>query len=98
MLLFISGPEIFVVLLVIIMFFGADKIPEMARFLGKGMKQIRQATDDIKREINASSATNGLDDLNEEFQGLEDLDPTKEIKESIEDITDEITGPIKRKF
>ena len=90
-LLFISGPEIFIVLLVIIMFFGADKIPEMARFLGKGMQQIRQATDDIKREINTSAAT----------KDLKDLDPTKEIRESVDTIKEDIedmTGPIKRQF
>ncbi len=34
--LFIGGPEIFVILLIVIMFFGADKLPEIARGLGKG--------------------------------------------------------------
>ena len=90
MFLFIGGPEIFIVLLVIVMFFGADKIPEMARFLGKGMKQIKEATNDIKREINTSAATNGID-----------LDVVKDIEESVDDVTkdiDDMTGPIKRSF
>ncbi|NQV77264.1 MAG: twin-arginine translocase TatA/TatE family subunit, partial [Lutibacter sp.] len=36
MFLFISGAEIFVVLIITVMLFGADKLPEIARGLGKG--------------------------------------------------------------
>ncbi|MGZ2371800.1 twin-arginine translocase TatA/TatE family subunit [Ancylomarina sp. YFZ004] len=55
MLLFISGPEIIIVLLVVVMLFGAKKIPELAKGLGKGMKEFKKATDDIKREIKDES-------------------------------------------
>jgi sec-independent protein translocase protein TatA len=51
MLLFISGGEIIIVILVVVMFFGAKKIPELAQGLGKGMKEFKKATDDIKKEI-----------------------------------------------
>jgi sec-independent protein translocase protein TatA len=51
MLLFIGGPEIFVVIIVVLMLFGAKKIPELAQGLGKGMKEFKKATDDIKQEI-----------------------------------------------
>jgi len=51
MLLFISGAEIIIVILVVVMLFGAKKIPELAQGLGKGMKEFKKATDDIKREI-----------------------------------------------
>ena len=54
-LLFISGPEIFIVLVVVLLLFGSKKIPEMARGLGKGMHEFRKATDEIKREINEGS-------------------------------------------
>jgi sec-independent protein translocase protein TatA len=46
----ISGGEIVVVLLLVIMFFGANKLPEIARGLGKGIRQVRNATDEIKQE------------------------------------------------
>lgn len=88
MLLFISGPEIFVVLLLVVMLFGADKIPEIARGLGKGMRQIKDATNDIKKEINESAEKN---DLN--------LDVTKDIQKEIDDVKENIekaTGPVKR--
>ena len=51
MLLFIGAPETFIIILVILMLFGAKKIPELAQGLGKGMKEFKKATDDIKREI-----------------------------------------------
>ncbi len=86
--LFIGGPEIFIVVLVIVMFFGADKIPDIARGLGKGMRQIKDATNDIKKEINESAKTQGIDtDLASDIQ--------KEINDVKDDI-DEMTGPIKR--
>ena len=79
MLLFISGPEIFVVLLLVVMLFGADKIPEIARGLGKGMRQIKDATNDIKKEINESAEKN---DLN--------LDVTKDIQKEIDEVKENI--------
>ena len=87
-LLFISGPEIFVILLIVVMLFGADKIPEIARGLGKTMHQVKNATNDIKREIKDSAKKQGIDT---EF--------TKDIKKGVDKLKDDIddfTGPIKR--
>ncbi len=50
-LLFISGAEIVIVLVVVLLLFGSKKIPELAQGLGKGMKEFKRATDDIKSEI-----------------------------------------------
>ena len=62
MLLFIGGPEVIVVLLFIVMFFGSKKIPELAKGLGKAMREVKDASNDIKKEIR-DSATNIKDDL-----------------------------------
>lgn len=43
------------------MLFGADKIPDVARGLAKGMQQLKSATDDIKTEIHKTAVDNGLD-------------------------------------
>lgn len=59
--LFISGGEILFIIFIAVMVFGADKIPEVARGLGKGMRQLRDATDDIKREIQKSAEKQGVD-------------------------------------
>jgi sec-independent protein translocase protein TatA len=88
--LFISGPEIMVILLIVVMVFGADKIPEIARGLGKGIRQVKDATNDIKREIKDSSEKIGIDtDIRKNV--------TKEI-DAVKDNIDDLTGPIKRQF
>ncbi len=46
-----GGGELFFIVLIIIMLFGSKKIPELARGLGKGMREIKNATGDIQREI-----------------------------------------------
>ena len=55
MLLFKGGPEIIIVLLFIVMFFGSKKIPELAKGLGKAMREVKDASNDIKKEIRDSS-------------------------------------------
>lgn len=57
MLLFISGPEIIIVLLFIVMFFGSKKIPEIAKGLGKAMREVKDASNDIKKEIRDSASS-----------------------------------------
>lgn len=57
----IGGSEFIFILFIAIMLFGADKIPEVARGLAKGMQQLKSATDDIKTEIHKTAADNGLD-------------------------------------
>ncbi len=53
--LFISGPEIVIVFVFVLLLFGSQKIPEVAKGLGKGLKEFKKATEDIKREINNNS-------------------------------------------
>jgi len=53
--LFISGQEIFIILVVALILFGAKKLPDIAKGIGKGMREFRKATDDIKREFNEST-------------------------------------------
>ena len=48
---FISGAEIFVIFLIVLLLFGADKIPDIAKGLGKGIRQVKDATQEIKTEI-----------------------------------------------
>ncbi|MEC8852864.1 MAG: twin-arginine translocase TatA/TatE family subunit [Bacteroidota bacterium] len=55
MLLFIGGPEIFIILLFVVLFFGANKIPELARGLGKAIREFKDASNEIKKDIRDSS-------------------------------------------
>jgi len=54
----LGGGEVFIVVVVIILFFGSDKLPEIARGLGKGMREINDAKAQIQHEIQKS--TNGF--------------------------------------
>ena len=88
MILFISGSEIGIIIFIVVLFFGADKIPDFARNLGKGINSIKHATNEIKQEINNSA--NGID---------KNTDITKQIKSEIEKVKSEIesvSGSIKR--
>lgn len=49
-----GGGEIFIILAVVLLLFGSKKIPEFARGLGKGMRYLKDATDDIQRDIQDS--------------------------------------------
>lgn len=45
-------PEIILIFLVVLLVFGAKRIPEIARGLGKGIREFKDATNDIKKEMN----------------------------------------------
>ena len=59
LLLFISGPEILFIGLIVLLVFGADKIPEITRGLGSRIRQVKDATEDIKSEIKKSAEKQG---------------------------------------
>jgi sec-independent protein translocase protein TatA len=46
--------EIMVILLVILLLFGAKRIPELARGMGKGIREFKDATKEIKTEVERS--------------------------------------------
>ncbi|MDX1470904.1 MAG: twin-arginine translocase TatA/TatE family subunit [Flavobacteriaceae bacterium] len=86
--LFIGSTEIIFILFIVVMVFGADKLPEIARGLGKGMSTLKNATEDIKHEITKSAKDHGID-----------TDVTKGISEEISKVKDdieEVSGTIKR--
>ncbi|MCA6078071.1 Sec-independent protein translocase subunit TatA/TatB [Fulvivirga sedimenti] len=51
----LGGQEVLLILLVILIFFGAKKIPELARGLGKGIREFKDATKEIKSDIEESA-------------------------------------------
>ncbi|MBB4118990.1 MAG: Sec-independent protein translocase subunit TatA/TatB [Mesonia hippocampi] len=88
--LFISGAEITFIMFVLVIVFGADKIPEIARGLGKGMRTLKDATNDIKSEISNSAEKH--------TQGFSET--TADIQKEVDDVQkelEEFTGSIKRR-
>lgn len=65
----IGGPEMILIFLVVLLLFGGKKLPELARGLGKGLREFKDASDGIKREIHnnintVSEATADMDKVN----------------------------------
>ncbi|MGR7813321.1 twin-arginine translocase TatA/TatE family subunit [Lacinutrix undariae] len=88
--LFIGTPEVMFILLIVVMVFGADKIPEIARGLAKGMRMLKDASNDIKTEVTKSAERSGLD-----------TSITKDIQNELTKVKDDLedfTGSVRRKL
>ena len=46
-----SGPHIILIALVVLLMFGGKKIPELMRGLGRGIREFKDAKDNVKKEI-----------------------------------------------
>jgi sec-independent protein translocase protein TatA len=57
----IGGGELIFIMFIVLLLFGSDKVPEMARGMGKMMAQLKNATNDIKNEIQKGVDDNGFD-------------------------------------
>lgn len=51
----LGGQEILIILFVVLLLFGAKKIPELARGLGRGIREFKDASSEIKREIESAT-------------------------------------------
>jgi sec-independent protein translocase protein TatA len=104
----IGGGELIFIIFIALMLFGSDKLPDIARTLAKGMAQVKNATNEIKSEIQKEVKANGIDtsikELNETFTSevskmKEGIDtnlskPVHDLSNEIEDVS----GPIKRQM
>jgi len=89
--LFIGTTEVVFILFIVVLVFGADKLPEVARGLGKGMRTLKDATNDIKNEVTKSAKDNTIIDT----------DTVNDIQEEINKVKDEVedfSGSVKRKL
>ena len=81
-ILFISGQEMVIVFIIVLLLFGSKGIPEVAKGIGKGLREFKKATDEIKTELKDSSS------------GV--MDQINEIKRDIESDTREVVNTIKK--
>lgn len=51
----IGGLEIFLIILAVLLLFGAKRLPDFMRTFGKGMREFKKATEEIKQEISDQS-------------------------------------------
>ncbi|WP_395058675.1 twin-arginine translocase TatA/TatE family subunit [Flavobacterium sp.] len=101
----IGGGELVFIIFIALMLFGSDKIPDIARTMGKAMAQLKNATNEIKSEITKSADIDGLDFKNLTNGFTSEIDNVKQgfnkmITDNTSDslgtksITDDITSEI----
>ena len=66
----VSGGELMVIMLFALLFFGAKGIPDLARTLGRTMRQVRDASNEVQREIQrgAHEVSNAVNEQRRSFQ------------------------------
>jgi sec-independent protein translocase protein TatA len=47
----LAGPDLIVILLIVLLLFGSKKLPELARGMGQAVKEFNKAKDEIEREL-----------------------------------------------
>jgi len=52
----LGGPDLIIILLIVLVLFGAKKLPDLARSLGQSMNEFRKAREDIDRELHNTGA------------------------------------------
>jgi len=77
----ISGGEFIIIAFIFLLLFGPNQIPTMARSAAKVIKQVRNATNDVKREILDSTADKGLTEVKKTVQ--EGRDAFNEVTDTI---------------
>ncbi len=88
----LSFSEILAIMVIAVLVFGPQKIPEIARSLGHGIRTLRNASDEIKREImkETEEVQNPINKIEKEIEEVQ-----KSVEKEIRDIENE-EGPIKR--
>ena len=53
----LAGPDLIVILLIILVLFGAKKLPELARGMGQAVKEFQKAKDEFSDELHKAGKT-----------------------------------------
>jgi sec-independent protein translocase protein TatA len=72
----IGSSEMILIVFVALLLFGGEKLPEIARGLGKGIRDFKDASDGVKREIN--NQINSYEEKREEDKRVEDAIKAKQ--------------------
>lgn len=87
----IGGGELIFILFIVLMLFGSDKIPEIARTMGKAMAQLKNATNDIKSEIHKGMDENGISQSVADITGNINAEINKAKQNLIGDAPEQLT-------
>jgi sec-independent protein translocase protein TatA len=64
-----GGPDVLIILLIVLILFGAKKLPDLARGLGQSVNEFRKAREDINRELHDASALSASSSSSKEEVG-----------------------------
>jgi sec-independent protein translocase protein TatA len=90
-----SGQEIFVIIIVALLLFGAEKLPDIAKTIGRGMRDFKKATDEIRRELE-NSTQDIRKDANEVSDSIKK--DVSDFRNNIEKDSNEVTDSIRNKM
>lgn len=76
----IAGSEVLIIMLFILIFFGAKSIPGFSRSLGRGIRQIKDASEEVKSEIRKTTG---------------DMKADMNLKRNIEEVSSQFRKPLK---
>ena len=81
----IGTPEMLFILLAALLLFGGDKLPEVARGLGKGIRQFQDASEEVKREIhkNINEVKANIEESIEQETSIEQTPPIEKDSSSL---------------
>jgi sec-independent protein translocase protein TatA len=80
-------PEILVILVIILLIFGAKRLPEIGAGLGKTVKELRKVRDERKAEKEkGDQRKNLISDLKKEAEEIPGVKEAKEIKETVDQL------------
>lgn len=98
---FLDFQEVVIIMVVAVVIFGPDKIPEIARGLGSAVRKLKEASEDIKQEI--MNPVQEVDPTKDIQKAIDEMNPLKEVKETFEKINpmedfqksfEEVSNPI----
>ncbi|RZK78741.1 MAG: twin-arginine translocase TatA/TatE family subunit [Pedobacter sp.] len=93
-----GGGEIMIILAVVLLLFGGKKLPELARGLGKGIRDFKDASEGVKREIHRNINSVGIAEdidsvINDTKSAYHPTEDNNSVKEGIsfekKDVTNE---------
>src|ERR1700741_1369760 len=69
----LGGPDLFIILLIVLVLFGAKKLPELARSLGQSMNEFRKAREEFDKELHQAGQ-----DIKSPVQNTQPLQPAQQ--------------------
>lgn len=83
----IGFPEMFIIMLLVLLLFGPRKLPELGRTLGKGMAEFRKASNELKRTLNAEMIQ---EEVRQSAEVLRENDPRRMLRDVMNEAPEKV--------